>query len=233
MENICPPPYPGPPLETTSSVKQRPYVPQPAPRTRYPTVEQSPGPQHHSSLPMENIPVPPYPGPPLDSLSTSSLQPRAYTHQTPFHTDRVLLEGGPHSPLHSPAPQCQRFHCTHLHSPHPQNPCQCPESFGTSGLKSPVLTGAVTDAYHACHDKAEGVPCKNLHNNPTFYSTPNKHSDPPPPYPGFALNLQSSDTPKQFRPGAMLSGAFAPGRVSQGKQVLGDRPDKERFKSLL
>ncbi|XP_047659515.1 extensin-2-like isoform X2 [Tachysurus fulvidraco] len=247
VENIPAPPYPGPPLDSLSSsaVQQRPCSFQPPPRTCYTTEEcgaynhQSPGCQHHSSLPMENIPAPPYPGPPLDS--TSSLQPRAYTHQTPFHTDPVLLEGGPHSPLQSPSPQYQRFHHTHLHSPHPPNPCQYPESLGTSGIKgSTVLKGAVTDeqAYHTCHDKAEGVPCKNLPSNPTFYPTPNKQSisqgqkagahsrdlllesryssekstvelsteqnvkvsDPPPPYPGFALNLQSSDTPQQFRP---------------------------------
>ncbi|XP_060716515.1 uncharacterized protein LOC132839513 isoform X2 [Tachysurus vachellii] len=300
MDNISTPPYPGPPLESTSSVKQRPCVPKPAPRTRYTTVEspgpqhhrclpvenipappypgpplnsqpsnpvqqrpcsfqppprtcyttvecgaynhQSPGRQHHSSLPMENIPVPPYPGPPLDFLSTSSLQPRASTPQT---ADPVFLEGGPYSPLHSPAPQCQRFPCTHLHSPHPQHPCPYPESLGTSGIKSPVLKEAVFDkpASHTCHDKAEGVPCKNLHSNPTFYPTPNNHSisqgqkagahscdlllespwssekstveisteqnvkvsDPPPPYPGFALNLQSSDTLQQFSPDTSAS----------------------------
>ncbi|MCI4393981.1 hypothetical protein PGIGA_G00163440 [Pangasianodon gigas] len=107
MEKIPVPPSLGPPLESTSSVQQTAHPPKPAPRTRHITVEcgtynhqQSPGPQHHGSRPMENIPVPPYPGPPLESV-----QPRAYNHQPPPQIHHTTAEGGPGTHLHSTGPQ--------------------------------------------------------------------------------------------------------------------------------
>ncbi|XP_053471560.1 uncharacterized protein LOC128602059 [Ictalurus furcatus] len=109
MANSSAPPYTGPPLESSSYAQQKAHAPQPAPRTHLSTVQsgpynhqQSPGPQHHSPLPMENIPDPPYPGPPLDSWSSSNFTP----YPSP-QTHHIPPEGSPYTHLHPPGPQRQ------------------------------------------------------------------------------------------------------------------------------
>ncbi|XP_046694006.1 transcriptional regulator DEF1-like [Silurus meridionalis] len=80
MENMPPPPYPGPPLESTDYVQQRPVIPELAPHQQCSSQEgglynhqPTPDHQNHRSLPAENMPAPPYPGPPLESTFTPQL----------------------------------------------------------------------------------------------------------------------------------------------------------------
>ncbi|KAF4075409.1 hypothetical protein AMELA_G00234230 [Ameiurus melas] len=108
MENSSAPPYTGPVLDSSGYVQQKAHVPQPAPRTPQNAAQsspyhhqQSPGPQHHSHLPM-NSPVPPYPVPPLDSRSSSN-----FTHCPSPQTHHIPPEGSPYTHLHPPGPQRQ------------------------------------------------------------------------------------------------------------------------------
>ncbi|XP_053085833.1 uncharacterized protein LOC113537434 isoform X5 [Pangasianodon hypophthalmus] len=206
MEKIPVPPYPGPPLESTSSVQQTEHPPKPAPRTRHITVEcatyyhqQSPGPQHHGSRPMENIPVPPYTGP-----SQESVQPRAYNHQAPPQIHHTTAEGGPGTHLHStghqhhssfpmennpvpryPGPTPQTHHIPseggphiHLHSPGPQRQ----SSFPMENIPVPPYPGPTPQTHHI---PSEGGPHIHLHSpGPQCQSSFPMENIPVPPYPG-------------------------------------------------
>ncbi|KAB5523664.1 hypothetical protein PHYPO_G00155160 [Pangasianodon hypophthalmus] len=206
MEKIPVPPYPGPPLESTSSVQQTEHPPKPAPRTRHITVEcatyyhqQSPGPQHHGSRPMENIPVPPYTGPPQESV-----QPRAYNHQAPPQIHHTTAEGGPGTHLHStghqhhssfpmenipvpryPGPTPQTHHIPseggphiHLHSPGPQRQSSLP----MENIPVPPYPGPTPQTHHI---PSEGGPHIHLHSpGPQCQSSFPMENIPVPPYPG-------------------------------------------------
>ncbi|XP_058236652.1 uncharacterized protein LOC131346900 isoform X4 [Hemibagrus wyckioides] len=227
MENISAPLYPGPPLESTSLVDQRPHTPQPAPRTRYNIVEQSPGPQHQRSLPVENIPVPPYPGPPLDFQSTSCVQQRPCSLQPPLRScyttvespepqlcRSLPMENMPVPPYPGPPLESQSTSSVHQRPCTPQPPTRTcyttvQQSPGPQTYRSLPVENFPVPPYSL---DSQQRPC-SLQPPPRTYNTtvecgrhspgPQHHSSlpieniPVPPYPGPPLNSQFTSSVQQ------------------------------------